>query len=255
MDNAILIGLSREMALSRQLDVVANNIANVNTTGFKADGSLFEEYLSPIARDNELNPADRPLSFVTDRATWHNLSQGLLQNTGNPLDVAIDGKGFFVVQTANGPRYTRNGAFQIDANGNLVTSSGEVVMGDSGLIQFQPNDNHISIEPDGTIRVREGANATTDSIRGKLQVVTFANPGQLQKSGNTSFAAPKGVQPQTDANVRVTQGAIEKSNVQPVIEMTRMIEISRAYTQVANMLQQQANLQQTSVDKLAAVPT
>lgn len=255
MDNAILIGLSREMALSRQLDVVANNIANLNTTGFKADGSLFEEYLSPIARDNELAPADSPLSFVTDRATWHNLSQGPLQQTGNPLDVAIDGKGFFVVQTANGPRYSRNGAFQIDANGNLVTSDGEAVMGESGPIQFQPNDNHISIEPDGTIRVREGANATTDSIRGKLQVVTFANPGQLQKSGDTSFSAPTGVQPQTDDNARVTQGAIEKSNVQPVVEMTRMIEISRAYTAVANMLRQQADLQQTSVDKLAEVPT
>ena len=253
--DSILIGLSRQMVLSRELNAVANNIANVNTTGFKADGSLFEEYLMPVDDNGQPVAPDDQASFVYDRATWHDMSQGALQQTGNPLDVAIQGEGFFAVQTANGERYTRSGAFQIDANGNLVTSSGDAVLGDSGPIQFQQDDNHISIGPDGTIRVREGANTTSDSERGKLRLVTFASLSQLQKDGASAFAAGTGVQPQPAAAAQVTQGAVEKSNVQPVVEMTRMIEISRAYTQVAAMLQQQQDQQQTAIDQLSQVPT
>ncbi len=100
MENALLIGLSRQIALQRELDVVANNIANMNTTGFKADGSVFEEYLMPVARAEQFAAPDRRLSYVQDRATWHDFSQGPIQQTGNPLDVAIDGDGFLVVQTA-----------------------------------------------------------------------------------------------------------------------------------------------------------
>src|SRR5262249_30884577 len=117
MENALLIGLSRQMALERQIDVVANNVANLNSTGFKADNSLFEQYLMPLARENRFNPQDRQVSFVEDRGTWRDLRQGGLQATGNPLDVAIDGNGYLVVQTPTGERYTRNGALQINAQG------------------------------------------------------------------------------------------------------------------------------------------
>jgi flagellar basal-body rod protein FlgF/flagellar basal-body rod protein FlgG len=253
MSNTALIGLSRQVALSRELDVVANNIANMNTTGFKADGSIFEEYLSPIAR----TPAsiDNKISFVRDRGTWHDMSQGPAEHTGNPLDVAIDGKGFLVVQTPRGERYTRNGSLQLGPTGTLMTADGFPVVGDSGPITLQPTDRQISIAADGTLSVREGT-STIDTIRGKLRVVSFddAQRMKLTKDGSGTFAAPDGVTPQPETAPRVIQGAIEKSNVRGVVEITRMIEISRSYSQIAAMLQQQSDMRTSAIGRLADVP-
>ena len=173
MENAVLIGLSRQIALHRELEVVANNIANLDTTGYKADGSVFHEFLMPVARAGNFQGPDQRLSYVHDRATWHNFRPGRDPPTGNPLDVTIDGDAFLVVQTPRGERYTRNGALQINATGELVTSAGDRVLGDGGPIQFQSTDNNISINPDGTITVREGSNAASDSQRGKLRLVRF----------------------------------------------------------------------------------
>ena len=248
MQNALLIGLSRQVALSRELDVVANNIANMNTTGFKADGSLFEEYLNSAAR-----AADTRVSFVRDRATWIDMSAGAIERTGNALDVAINGDGFFAVQTQQGVRYTRNGSLQINPSGQLVTAQGDPVLGDGGPITFQPTDRQISISPDGTISVREG-NSKADSQRGKLRLVSFANPRQLQKDGNGTFNYAGNDAPAEAKTATIAQGALEKSNVRAVVEMSRMIEITRSYTQIAAMLQQQSDLGQSSIDKLADVP-
>ena len=164
MQNAILVGLSRQVALAREMDVVANNIANLNTTGYKADGMVFEEYLSSAARADMTGTR---ISFVQDRGMWHNMSQGAAVQTGNPLDVAIDGPGFLVVQTPQGDRYTRNGSLQINATGQLVTNDGYTVLGDGGPITLQPNDRQIQISRDGTISVREGTwKATVSRIEG-----------------------------------------------------------------------------------------
>src|SRR6185437_12089555 len=182
MQNALLIGLSRQVALARELDVVANNIANMNTTGFKADGSLFEEFLNSAARSS----TNSRVSFVRDRATWTDMSGGPTERTGNALDVAINGNAFFAVQTQRGVRYTRNGSFQINPTGQLVTAEGDPVLGDGGPITLQQTDRQISISADGTISVREG-NSKSDSQRGKLRLVSFANPRQLQKDGNGTF--------------------------------------------------------------------
>jgi len=254
MENAVLIGLSRQVALSRELDVVANNIANINTTGFKADGSVFEEYLMPTARDEQFPGPDQRLSYVQDRATWLDFSQGPIQQTGNPLDVTVDSDAFFVVQTPRGERFTRNGALQLSATGELVTSEGYRVIGESGAITLQQGDHDISIAADGSIRVREGANATTDSSRGKLRIVRFDAVQRLQKDGSSLFLAPAGVQPQPAPEARVAQGAIEKSNVRAVIEMTRMIEVTRGYTQIASLLQQQSDMRRSAIERLAEVP-
>jgi flagellar basal-body rod protein FlgF len=250
MQNAVLVGLSRQLALAREMDVIANNIANMNTDGFKADGALFEEYLNSAAR----GMPDARVSFVRDRATWIDMSSGPIERTGNALDVAINGDGFFAVQTPRGVRYTRNGSFHINANGQLVTAAGDPVLGDGGPITFQPTDRQISINPDGTVSVREGA-SITDSQRGRLRIVTVDNPALLQKDGNTYFNYVGNAQPADARNVTVEQGAIEKSNVRAVVEMARMIEVTRSYTQIAAMLQQQSDLSQSAVDKLAEVPT
>jgi flagellar basal-body rod protein FlgF len=264
MENSLLIGLSRQMALRRELDVVANNIANLNTTGFKADGAVFQEFLMPVARADQFQPPDRRLSYVQDRATWHDFNQGPVQQTGNPLDVAIDGDAFLVVQTPRGERYTRNGALQLNAAGELVTSAGDRVLGEAGPITFQQQDREIAISQDGTVSVREG-NANIDAIRGRIRLARFAQPQILQKDGASTFAAPAGVAPQTPPapqngaplgpeNSRIMQGALEKSNVRAVIEMTRMIEVTRTYTQVSNLMQQHGDLRRTAIERLAEVP-
>jgi flagellar basal-body rod protein FlgF len=247
MENAVLIGLSRQMSLRRELDVVSNNIANVNTTGFKGDTAVFEEYLMPGASHDHFARADRRPSFVQDRSTWHDLSQGPVRLTGNPLDVAIEGKSFFVVQTPRGERYTRNGSFQTNPQGQLVTSEGYQVMGEAGPIQFQANDKEITISRDGTVAVPDGG-------RGRLRLVTFENGQRLQKDGSSTFNAPDGVTAAPAQYPHVIQGAVEQSNVKSVVEMTRLIEVTRHYTQVGSLLQQQGDMRRSAIERLADVP-
>jgi flagellar basal-body rod protein FlgF len=255
MSNALLIGLSRQIALNRELEVVANNIANLNTTGYKADGSVFQEFLMPIASAQQFERPDRRLSYVQDRATWRDFSTGPIRRTANPLDVAISGDAFLVVETPRGERYTRNGALQINQAGELVTTAGFRVLGENGPIQFQSTDRDISIAKDGTITVREGANANSDSTRGRIRLVRFERPQQLQKDGTSMFLAPNGIAPvAVTREATLVQGAIEQSNVRGVIEMSRMIEVTRSYTQVAALLQQQSDMRRSAIERLAEVP-
>jgi flagellar basal-body rod protein FlgF/flagellar basal-body rod protein FlgG len=253
MQNTLLVGLSRQMVLERQMDVVANNVANINTSGYKADRSLFEEYLASGAHEDNFARSDRRLSFVQDRATFHDFSQGPTEETKNPLDVAIDGSAFLVVQTPAGERYTRDGGLQINNQGQLVTASGYQVLGDSGPIVFQPTDKQINIASDGYVTVLEGTNRI-DSVRGKLRMVSFTEAQKLLKEGNNLYSAGEGATAAPDTTSRLRQGFIEKSNVNSVTEMSRMIEITRTYTQVSALLQQQSDLHKSAIEKLADVP-
>jgi flagellar basal-body rod protein FlgF len=253
MENALLIGLSRQAALERQLDAIANNIANVNTAGFKADNTLFEEYLNTPAHEDNFIGQDRRVSFVEDRGTWRDFKQGPTSETKNPLDVAIDGSAFLAVQTPAGERYTRDGGLHIDNQGQLVTVAGNPVLGTGGVIVFQPTDHDINITPDGTITVVEG-NGRTDSIRGNLRLVNFADAQKMLKEGFNLFSAGQGGAAQIDTKSTVRQGYIEQSNVNAVAEMSRMMEVSRAYTQIATLMQQQSDLQKNAIQQLADVP-
>jgi flagellar basal-body rod protein FlgF len=253
MENSLLVGLSRQMTLERQMDVIANNVANVNTTGFKADRSLFEEFLNSGAHEDNFPARDRRVSYVQDRGTFHDFAPGPTEQTKNPLDVAIDGGGFLVVQTPAGERYTRDGSLQINNQGQLVTAAGYQVLGTNGPIVFQQTDKEISIAADGNVTVVEGANRT-DSVRGKLRLVSFADPQSITKEGSNLYSADNGAAGQTDTASRIRQGFIEKSNVNSVTEMSRMIEVTRAYTQISALLQQQSDLHRTAIDKLAEVP-
>jgi flagellar basal-body rod protein FlgF len=255
MENTLLIGLSRQMTLERQIDVISNNVANVNTNGFKADNSLFQEYLMPVARADNFVGRDRLLSYVQDTGSWRDLGAGPTEQTGNPLDVAIDGGGFLAVQTPAGERYTRNGALQVNGQGQLVTADGNLVLGTSGPITLQPNDRDIVVSGEGTITVHEGINTQTDAVRGKLRMVNFAQPQQLQKEGANLYSAPKGGAAQADTKSKFRQGFIEKSNVSAVAEMSRMIEVTRTYTQISSMMQQQADMRKTALSQLADVPS
>jgi flagellar basal-body rod protein FlgF/flagellar basal-body rod protein FlgG len=253
MQNTLLIGLSRQVVLERQMDVVANNVANINTSGYKADRSLFEEYLRSNAHEDNFASSDRRLSFVQDRATFHDFSAGPTKETKNPLDVAIDGGGFLAVQTPAGERYTRDGGLQINNQGQLVTASGYQVLGNSGPIVFQSTDKQVNIASDGNVTVLEGT-GRIDAVRGKLRMVSFAQAQQLVKEGSNLYAAGEGQAAQPDTTSRLRQGFIEKSNVNSVHEMSRMIEITRTYTQISSLLQQQSDLHKSAIEKLADVP-
>jgi flagellar basal-body rod protein FlgF len=255
MENTLLVGLSRQMALSRELDVIANNVANIDTVGFKTDNAAFSEYLMPGARNGDFTGKDRRVSFVQDRATWTDLSPGALERTGNPLDVAVDGKGYLVVQTQRGLRYTRNGSFAISATGQLVTKDGDQVAATGGAITFQPGDHNISITANGIVTVSD-ASGTPDAPRGQLQIAGIDKPQLLQKDRGSMFIAPNGVNvgpaPQ---GTHVVQGALEKSNVRPVVEMARMIQITRSYSDIATVLQQQGDQRRNALQQLSQQPT
>jgi flagellar basal-body rod protein FlgF len=255
MENALLVGLSRQMALSHELDIVANNIANIDTTAFKSDNASFSEYMMPRASDGQFPGSDKRISFVQDRSTWIDFSPGSIERTGNPLNVAIDGPGYLVVQTANGQRYTRNGALSVNAAGQIVTSEGDAVQGSSGPITLQNTDHDVSISPSGIVTVREGSNPA-DAPRGQLQLVAFDQPHRLQKDGGSAYKAPAGVNASpAPPTTHVVQGALEKSNVNAVGEMARMIQITRSYSDIAAILQQQGDQRRNALQQLSQTPT
>jgi len=254
MENSLLIGLSRQTVLERQINVIANNIANVNSAGYKADQPLFEEYLNSGAHEDNFTAGDRRVSYVQDRGTYRDLSQGPVTQTGNPLDVAISGQAFLAVQAQGGERYTRDGNLQINAQGQLVTAAGNAVLGTGGPIVFQPTDHDINISPDGTVTVLEGTNRT-DSIRGKLRLASFTDAQKLLKEGYNLYAEGEAGAAQADTKSTVQQGYVEKSNVNSVSEMGRMVEVMRTYQQIATLLQQQSDLHKSAIEKLADVPT
>ena len=243
MENAQLIGLSRQIGLQRQMDVVANNMANLNTSGFKAENLLFEEYKMPVARDRDFFFPDQPLSYTDDWATVHDMTTGSMLETGNPLDIALQGEGFLVVQTPSGEQYSRAGSFAVGENGTLQDMSGNPVLGTGGPIQFDPSETDIAISPDGTISSSAG-------LKGMLRVVEFENPQDVQRFGNNLWS---GGNPVPATATRVVQGSIEKSNVSGIAEMSEMIRVQRAYESIASLMQKQDEQRRTAIQKLGSL--
>lgn len=244
MDNAILVALSRQSALRRQMDIVANNLANMQTGGFKASNVKFEEHLMPVAEASAAAPGDQDISFVIDTATLVDFSEGPMRRTGNPLDVAVDGPGWFVVDTAAGERYSRNGSFHIDNAGQLVTHAGDPVLGDGGPILFAEEDGAVTIAADGTVSTEAGD-------KGRIRVVTFEDDALLRNAGDNLYEAD--VQPEDAEGAIVRQGMLEGSNVRPIVEVTRMIEVTRAYTSLSSMLERINDMRTDAISALARV--
>lgn len=245
MQNALLVGVSSQVALQRELDVIANNMANISTNGFKGRNTRFQEYLMPVASAESFKKPDRRVSYVIDQGTALDLAQGSIEQTGNPLHVAVRGEAFLVVRTPNGDRYTRNGAFETDARGTLVTSDGYPVQGDGGPIQINPQETGIAIGPDGTVSTNLG-------IRGRVRLVTFANPQALANEGANLYASTAPPQAAGLAG-RVEAGALERSNVKPVLEMTRLMDVNRTYTMVSGVISRLDDLRGTAIRRLADV--
>ena len=243
MENAQLIGLSRQIALQRQMDVVANNMANLNTTGFKAERLLFEEYKMPVARDRDFSSTDQTLSYTNDWATVHDLSSGPLLDTGNPLDVALQGEGFMVVQTPQGERYTKAGGLAIGPDGTLMDPSGNPILGKGGPIEFDPSETDVSISSDGTV-------SSSACVKGTLRLVEFTDPQTVERYGNNLWT---GGTPVPATATTVVQGSIEKSNVSGILEMSDMIRVQRAYEGMASLMDKQDDQRRSAIQKLGSL--
>jgi flagellar basal-body rod protein FlgF len=245
MDNALLIGLSRQVALARELDVVANNVANVETNGFKRRQTMFREFLMPQARSESFSGQDQQMSYVHDRGTSLSFTQGAMEPTGNPLDVAIEGNAVFVVRTPTGlERYTRNGSFQVNGRGELVTSDGHQVLTDQGPLTFTATERDVRIAADGLI-------STSNGNRGRLRLARVDNPNALVNEGQNLLSSPTPLPAATGPDVRLMAGMVEKSNVRAVLEISRLMEISRSYQSASSLMQRADELRRTAVNRLA----
>ena len=221
MESSILVTLSRQDALQRQLSVVANNMANMNTTAFKAERMMLVDHEVRVPAAGVRGEA--AIAFVRDVGTVRDNADGEMIETGGELDVAIAGEGYLVVSTPLGERYTRDGHLRLDETGRLVTGHGLPVLTQNGApVQFASQDARIVIARDGSI-------SSEARELGRLRVVRFAHPEQMQSVAGgliTSDEAPEDV-----AAPAVLQGMLEGSNVQPISEMTRLIGVQRAYDQ------------------------
>jgi flagellar basal-body rod protein FlgF len=247
MQASSLVLTSYQDSLTRAMDVVANNVANSNTTGFKRQELLFETLINrPTPNVNDT------ILFGADRGTLRDTAPGTLVTTGNPLDVAIQGQGYFPVQTPNGTRYTRNGSFVLNAQGEIVTPAGEKLLGDGEqAIALPEGSDDIHIGSDGIVTVFNGSDKDAMQI-GKIKIIKFANEQQLQPSGNNLYTTTQTPQP-IDADSSIVQGVVEQSNVKTVNEITNMISILRSYQQVVHLLDLDHQRQSSAIDRLGKV--
>lgn len=214
MDNAIYTSLTRQSGLMREMHVVANNIANISTTGFRREGVIFSEYVRRLD--------DAPsLSMARASARLRDLSQAELSQTGAPFDLAIRGEGFFLIETPDGERLTRAGHFTPNAEGELVNPDGYRLLDQGGAPVFVPPDaGVVSVASDGTISANGAPLA-------RIGLWFPADPLSLRHVAGTLFSADA-PEPMEESGV-ILQGYLEGSNVHPVMELARMIEVQRAY--------------------------
>lgn len=215
MDNSIYAALTRQSGLMQELRLIANNIANASTTGYQSEGMIFSEYVASIGSD------DPSLSMAAARVKTTDITQGTLTQTGGTFDLAIEGDGYFLIETAGGERLTRAGSFTPNGEGDLVTMDGNRVLDAGGAPVFIPAGvGTIGIAPDGTI-------SADGNPVGQVGLVAPADPSELRRQSGTLFEAPGGFQPVD--NGRMVQGFLEASNVNPILQISRMIEVQRAY--------------------------
>ncbi len=237
MENSLYVGLSAQVAMEAKMALIANNVANAATPGYRNQNVLFKEFISDQRRMKE------DVSLVFDYGQYQSTDAGSIKLTGNPLDVALVGPGFFGVQTPEGVQYSRAGNFALNAQGELVTSRGYRVASQGGGSIVVPEDaKYLSID-------HKGAISTDQGVVGQLMVAEFADYQKLDPAGNGLY---KTDQPATPAaETKVLQGKLEGSNTQPVLEMTRMIDVMREYQAVQRFMQSEHDLQRTMIQRLS----
>lgn len=244
MDSPGYIVLSRLVAAQRATAVTANNIANADTPGFRAHRPLFGTVLERQMHADAPR-GGRDLAFARDRATWRDATAAPLATTGNPLDLAIgEPSGLFAVQTPAGERYTRAGRFTLDAEGRIVDPQGAPLLDEAGQpLAIPPGSARIEVRGDGQVLTENGP-------VGRIRVVRFENEQRLLAEGDRNLAAPEDMPPEPVQRPGLVQGAMEGSNVRPVIELTRLTEDLRHFQMVAQMAEREGERLGQAVERI-----
>ncbi len=237
MENSVYIGLSKQVVLREQMSIIANNVANVNTPGFRAQNMVFTEFIEDPRYMKE------DISMVLDYGQYQMTDPGSLKQTGNPLDIALVGNGFLGIQTPSGVQYTRAGNLTMDADGIVRNARGmAVASADGGDLIIPSGAQEIRIDQKGVITTENGA-------IGQMMIAEFDNYQKLDPVGNGLYKTKEAAIPAE--KTKVMQGRLEGSNVQAVVEMTRMIDVLREYQAVQNMMQSEHERLRSSAQRLA----
>lgn len=232
MDNSIYVTLSRQLTLFRDMDATSNNIANVNTVGYNSEKLAFDDYLVEGDIDGNLG---QKIAYTRDPISYRDTNNGPLKTTGNPLDLAVSGPGYFIVDTPLGQRYTKAGNFMIDGQGTLVTPQGYPVLSAAGdVIAFPDDTTDIQINDQGIIT------ANGDEV-GQVGVAEFTNEQAMKRLGNNLYSSDEA--PLDQQTARVVQGALEQSNVQGVSELVRVVQLQRSVASTAKFVEVMYDLQ------------
>jgi flagellar basal-body rod protein FlgF len=237
MDSGFYAACAALMARSQALDLVANNLANTSTPGYRGQQNIFRSFLAAASGHpgSKLNQAVN--DFGISGGSQMDLTQGNLEHTGNDLDFAVQGPGFFEVKTVNGPAFTRNGNFQVSAQGQLTTAQGDPVMGEQGPIRIVGGP--VTVSPDGTISV-------SGAVAGKVKLVEFLPGTALESVGKTYYSAPAQSQAPAKQST-IAQGSLESSNVNPVAGAVELVAVQR----YAEMMQRALSMFHSEFNRVA----
>jgi flagellar basal body rod protein FlgG len=243
MDQISVIAASSMRASLQSLDLLANNIANSSTSGYKGDGEFHSLYTSEAAIGDETTPA---ATLPTVERQWTDFGQGLLEPTNNPLDFGLSGKGFFVVNGPSGPLYTRNGSFHISKKGTLVTGDGYTLLDQNGQPIEAEFTAPLDVAQDGSIHQH-------GQLLGQFKLVNFNDPSVLTKQANTYFKNPTDQKPVDATDIEVHQGKIEDANISPAKGAVRLVSVTRQFEMMQKALSLSSDMNRQAIEEVAKV--
>lgn len=235
METAGYVTLTRQSGLMREMEIIAHNMANAATTGFRQQGLVFSEYVKAVHDGDSL-------SMAAARVKKTSVAQGILTQTGNPLNLAIEGSGYFQVETPNGIRLTRAGAFNVNSVGDIVSSDGNRVLDIGGApINVPPGEADVKVAADGTVSLG-------DQLLGQIGIVEPEQGADLKRESGVLFQTDAALAPSETG--LVLQGHLEGSNVDAISQLTRMIEVQRAYEMGQKLLDMDHERSRTALQTL-----
>jgi flagellar basal-body rod protein FlgF len=242
MDQISVLAAAGMQSRMQSLDLVANNLANSSTSGYKTDGEFYTLFTSEAAGENESGPSAVPMI----QRQWTDFAPGLLESTNNPLDFGLAGKGFFVVQGPSGPLYTRNGNFRFSTSGGLVTGEGYPLLQQNGQPFHANTTQPVDVSKDGEI-------SQNGSSLGRIKIADFKNTSELTKFGANYFSNTTGQQPTDAIAAQIFQGKIEASNVSASHGAVRLVGLSRQFEMMQKAITLSNDMGKKAIEEVAKV--